>query len=271
MSTHVDGRLLRAYALGEIDVARAFSVEAHVVCCAVCQAALAPFVEDARLQRVLAGVEDELDAPSVGVVEGALRRLRIRPDIARLLAATPSLSLSWLSAVALALSFAVLAAREGERGMLVFLCLAALLPVAGVAASFWRALDPTFEIAVAAPFSSVRLLLLRAAAVLATTTAMAGLAAASLPGVGWGAVAWAVPSLALTLSSLALATYIPALPAFVAVTTVWLATIVAGAATSEDLLAAFGRPTQFAFVAVGAGAALVLGRRLDHLDPQRNL
>lgn len=271
MSTHVDSDLLRAYATGEIDAAQAFSVEAHVVLCPTCQAAVAPLADRTRLERVLAGVEDELDAPPLGAIERVLRGLRIRPDLARLLAATPSLSLSWLSAVALALSFAVVAAREGEGGMLLFLCLAALLPMAGVAVSFSRALHPTFEIGVAAPFSSVRLLLLRGAAVLATTTAMACAAAAAVPGIGWNAVAWAVPSLALTLASLALATYISALAAFAVVTAAWLAAVMLNDAVADDVLAMFGRPTQFGLAVLGAGAALVLARRSDRLDVRTTL
>ncbi|HEV7807004.1 MAG TPA: hypothetical protein VGO80_14370 [Solirubrobacteraceae bacterium] len=271
MSTHVDSDLLCAYTTGEIDAAHAFSVDAHVVLCPTCQAAVAPLADPVRLERVLAAVEDELDAPPLGAIERVLRALRIRPDLGRLLAATPSLSLSWLSSVALALSFAVMAAREGEHGMLLFLCLAALLPMAGVAMSFSRALDPTFEIGVAAPFSSVRLLLLRAATVLATTAAIAGAAATALPGAGWNAVAWVVPSLALTLASLALATYIPALAAFAVVTTAWLAVVLLNDAVADDVLAMFGRPAQVGLVALGAGAALVLGRRVEHLDVQRSI
>ncbi|MDX6682043.1 MAG: hypothetical protein QOG94_2082 [Solirubrobacteraceae bacterium] len=271
MSTHVDPDLLCAYAAGEIDAAHAFSVEAHVVRCPTCQAAVAPLADPARLDRVLAAVEDELDAPRVGAIERVLRGLGVRADLARLLAATPSLSLSWLSSVALALSFSVLAAHHGDGGMLLFLCLAALLPMAGVAVSFARALDPTFEIAVAAPFSSVRLLLLRATAALATTIAMAGLAAVALPGIGWSAVAWAVPSLALTLASLALATYVAPLTAFAIVTAAWLATVLVNATASDDVLAIFGRPAQLVLVALGAGAALVLARRIDRLDVRGDL
>jgi hypothetical protein len=271
MSTHVDPDLLCAYATGEIDAARAFSVEAHVVQCPGCQAAVAPLADPARLDRVLAAIEDVLDAPPIGAIERVLRGLRVRPDLARLLSATPSLSLSWLLSVALALSFTVLAAYHGDGGKLLFLCLAALLPVAGVAVSFSRGLDPTFEIAVAAPFSGVRLLLLRATAAMATTIAMEGVAAVLLPGIGWKAVAWAVPSLALTLASLALATYIPPLTAFALVTGAWLATVLFNALATDDLLAVFGGPTQLGLLALGAGAGLVLARRIDHLDVQRNL
>ena len=269
--THVDPRLLSAYAADDIDPAHAFSIEAHVVQCTVCQAAVGQLVDRARMDRVLADIDDHLDAPRVGVIENGLRRLRVPEHLARLLAATPSLSLSWLAAVALTLGFAAVAAHHGERGLLLFLCLAALVPLAGVAASFARGLDPTYEIGVAAPFSSVHLLLLRASAVLPITIAMVGLAALALPGVGWSAAAWLLPSLALTLTSLALATYLPALTAFAAVTTAWLATVVFSAAASSDRLAAFDGTAQLAFVALGAAAALVLARRHDHLDTQRTL
>ena len=54
-----------------------------------------------------------------------------------------------------------------------FLALAPLAPVAGVAITFGPGADPSFELTVASPISTVRLLLLRAAAVLATTLVLA--------------------------------------------------------------------------------------------------
>lgn len=266
MSTHVEPGLLAAYAAGEVDAAHAFSVEAHVVECPACQGAVGRLVDGGRLARVLADVEDRLDAPRPGAIEMILRRLHVPEHLARLLAATPALSLSWLGAVVLALTFAVVAAHNGERGLLMFLCLAALLPVAGVAASFSGGLDPTHEIGVAAPFSSVHLLLIRAAAVLPTTIATAALAAFALPGVGWSAAAWLLPSLALTLASLALATYIPALTAFVAVSTAWVTAVVVSGVSAEDRLAVFDGGAQLAFLALAACAAVVLARRRDQLD-----
>ncbi|MCA1677987.1 MAG: zf-HC2 domain-containing protein [Actinobacteria bacterium] len=271
MSTHLEAELLDAYATGQIDAPHAFSVEAHVVGCAQCQAAIGELVDRSRLERVFTDVRDQLDAPRAGAIETLLRWLRVPEHLARLLAGTPSLSLSWLGAVALALSFGVLAAYAGERGVLMFLCLAALLPVAGVAASFSPGVDRSYEIAAAAPFSSVHLLLLRTAAVLPTTIAMAGVAALALPGVGWSAAAWLLPSLALTLASLALATFVSALIAFVSISSAWLAAVLLTAAASADRLAIFDATAQLAFIALGACAAVVLASRHDRLDVRRTL
>lgn len=271
MNPHVEAELLAAYASGDVDGAHAFSIEAHVVDCADCQAAVGRLVAPARVQHVWADIEDRLDAPRVGPVEAVLGRLGVPDHLARLLAATPSLSMSWLSAVALVLGFAVTGAHEGEQGLLMFLCVAALLPLAGVAAAFGRGLDPTFEVAVAAPFSNVRLLLVRTAAVLVTTIALAGLAALTLPGVGWTAAAWLLPSLGLTAMSLALATYIAPLSAFATVTTAWLAIVILSALDPGDRLAAFDGRAQIAFVVLAAGGAIVLALRQDHLDLRRTL
>lgn len=271
MNTHVEPELLAAYASGAVDGAHAYSIEAHVVDCADCQAAIGRLVAPARVQRVWADVEDRLDAPRVGPVAAALGRVGVPDHLARLLAATPSLSVSWLCAVALALGFAAIAAHESEHGLLLFLCVAAVVPLAGVAAAFGRGLDPTFEIAVVAPFSCVRLLLLRTAAVLPTTIALAGLAALTLPGVGWTAMAWLLPSLGLTVMSLALATYIAPLKAFAAVTTAWLGIVVLSAVDSGDRLTAFNGAAQFAFVVLAACAAVVFALRHDHLDLARTL
>jgi hypothetical protein len=266
MNTHVEPELLAAYAGGEVDGAHAYSIEAHVVDCADCQAAVGRLVAPARVQRVWGDIEDRLDAPHVGPVEAVLGRLGVPDHLARLLAATPSLSMSWLSAVALVLAFAVTGAHEGEQGLLMFLCVAALLPLAGVAAAFGRGLDPTFEVALAAPFSNVRLLLLRTAAVLLTTVTLAGLAALALPGVGWTAAAWLLPSLGLTVVSLALATYIAPLSAFATVATTWVAIVGITAIDSGDRLAAFDGRAQLAFLVLASCGAIVLALRQDHLE-----
>ena len=235
MSWHVDPEALGAYARGESDVAEGFSIEAHLLACDGCKAAVAPMVAPARLDAAWAEIVDRLDAPQLGPVERLLRRAGLPEHLARLLAATPSLTVSWLVAVALALAFAVAAAHHGDRGVLLFECLAALLPVAGVAAAFGPGLDPAYEVGVAAPFSSARLLLIRAAAVLVATTL------AGRPGGGGAARAragrrspgccrrWRSP-----LASLALATYISPRAAFAAVTTAWLAIAAASAAGRGD-------------------------------------
>ena len=267
MSPHVEPELLAAYAGGEVDGAHAYSVEAHIAGCAHCQAAIGRIVGSTHLRRGWADIEDRLDAPRQGVLESVLLAVGVPQHLTRLLGATRSLSGSWLGAVALALAFAVVAAQEGERGTLLFLCVAALLPLAGVAAAFGRGLDPAFEVAVAAPFSGVRLLLLRTAAVLPATIALAGLAALALPDLGWTAAAWLLPSLGLTVVSLALATFIAPLRAFVAVTVTWLTIVGLTAVESGDRLAAFdGAPQQLVFAALAVSAAIVVAIRHDRLD-----
>lgn len=271
MSFHIDARLLEAYAGGDVDVAHAFSIDAHVVECADCQLALGRTVDAARLERVWSDVEERLDAPRVGIVETVLIRIGVPGHLARLLAATPSLTLSWLGAVVLVLGFAVLAAQQGERGLLAFLCVAALLPVAGVAAAYGRGLDPTYELAVTAPFSSVRLLLVRAAAVVTVTIALAGAAAIALPGFGWTAAAWLLPSLGLTVASLALATYVAPLTAFTGTSIAWLTAVLGIGFASDDRLAAFGPGAQVATALVTCCAMALLALRHDHLELGRTL
>lgn len=271
MSTHVEPGLLTAYARGDVDLAHAFSIEAHVVECAACQAAISPAVDPVRLERVWGEVEDRLDAPRTGPVEAALVRVGVPGYLARLLGATPSLTLSWIASVIVVLAVAVLLGQEGDRGLLVFLCVAALLPVAGVAVAFGRGLDPTHELAVAAPFSSVRLLLLRAVAVLVVTIALAAVAALALPGFGWSAAAWLVPSLGLTVISLALATYVAPLTAFSGVSFTWISVVLLSAISSHDALAAFGTAAQVTFLLLGCCAGAVLAVRRDQLELGRAL
>ena len=231
---HVDRALLAAYARGDVDDAEAFSVEAHLVDCGSCQAAACRRGRPDADGRQLAGDRGRARRASRRVRRGrADAARRAAAHVARLLAATPSLTLSWFGAVAVALAVAVAGAHQGERGLALFLCIAALAPVAGVAASFTRGLDPTHELGLAAPMSSVRLLLLRTVAVLGATLALTAIGALALPGLGWTAAAWLLPALGLTLASLALATYVAHTTAFATVTGIWLAATIAGAVRPE--------------------------------------
>ena len=263
---HVEPELLADYARGGVDAAHAYSVEAHVVECDACQAAVASLVPRDRLDANWLEVVDALDAPRPGPVEALLTHAGVPPHVARLLAATPSLTVSWLGAVAIALAVAVVGAHHGDRGVALFLCLAALAPVAGVAATFTRGIDPTHELSLAAPTSSVRLLLLRTVAVVGATLLLTAIAAVTLPGLGWTAVAWLLPALGLTVASLALATYLAPPTAFGLVAGVWLAVVIAGAVRPDDVVAAFDGAAQLAFALIIAAAALVLAQRREALD-----
>ena len=177
---HADGEVLAAYRDGRLDAAGRWSVEAHLTSCAACRLQARALVDPARLRRLRAALIEAVDVPRAGVVERLLVRLGVADHTARLLAATPALRGSWLLAVAATLAFAVLAAwvSRGPDATLGFLCVAPLLPLAGIAVAYGPGIDPTYEIGLAAPLRSFRLLLLRAATVLGTSTLLA--AAASL-------------------------------------------------------------------------------------------
>jgi hypothetical protein len=266
MSWHVQSDLLECYARGDIDAAHAYSVEAHLPSCPRCREQLTALVDATRLAHAWEGVEERLDAPRRGPVEAGLMRVGVPEHVARLLGATPALRLSWLLACALVLVCAVWAASRREQGLVVFLALAPLLPLAGVAAAYGPDVDPTYEIGLAAPMRSFGLLLIRALAVLASTTAMAAIAAVALPGSDWSAAAWLAPSLGLTLASLALATRLSALTACGSLAAAWVLAVGASWSITREPLLVFGPTGQLTCALVAAVAALVLARRADSFE-----
>ena len=283
MNWHADSELLDHYAAGTIDAARAFSLEAHLLACAGCRAAVAAAVPAERLTASWSDIEDRLDAPRLGVVERLLLRAGVHQHVARLLAATPALRLSWLLAVALVLAFAVAAAYggRGERGLLPFLVLAPLVPVAGVAAAFAPGVDPAYELALAAPLPAFRLLLVRCVAVLGVTVAVAAAASLALPDVGLLAVAWLLPALALSVVSLAAGTFVPTLPAAGLVAGLWVAAVLGSEVNAAGGVAAlrgpgpvesllFHAPGQAGLLVAALVAAAVVVWRRDEFEMGRN-
>lgn len=235
---HVEDDLLSRYAAGTAPPAAAASVEAHVVVCDRCRARIVPAVSIPRLDRVWEDVVEQLDAPVPGPVERLLLRLGVRDDTARLLAATPSMRGAWFACLVAVLALALLAAHATDRGVVVFVALAPLLPVAGVAVAFSPLTDPAHELAAAAPYSSIRLLAVRSAAVLVATVLLAGAAAVLLPGAPWLAVAWLLPALALTAGTLALSTWFEPLSSALVLATIWLGVTAPALAPGRDPLLA---------------------------------
>jgi hypothetical protein len=261
---HADGELLAAYDEQRLDPAARWSVEAHLTSCAACRLQARALVDPARLRRLRVALIEAVDLPRAGLAERLLVRLGVAEHTARLLAATPALRGSWLLAVATVLAFAVLAAwtNPGKDANLAFLCVAPLLPLAGIAAAYGPGIDPTYEIGLAAPLRSFRLLLLRAAAVLAAAALLAAAASLALPQLGPGAAGWLLPSLALTVSSLALTTTVEPPRAIGITAGAWIVAVavtVLPPAPSSVLFAVAG---QVAFAALALlGAAVLLLRR----------
>ena len=262
---HADPALLARYAAEDLDDVRAASLEAHLLACDECRETLVPMVPTAQLDSMWGGIQATLDAPLPGLFERGLVRLGVHDHVARLLAATPSLRMSWFSAEALALGSAAIAAahvREASAGWLfVFLVLAALAPVAGVAAAFGPGVDPVYEIGIAAPMRSDRLLFIRTVAVLLASIAIAGVAALALPGLDRSIALWLLPALGLTLATLVAATWLRPIAAACAVGLGWLMVAAAASMAADDPLAAFHVLAQFAYAATIGVSLLILAFR----------
>ena len=257
---HADPASLDRYAQGLSGPASSASVEAHLLTCARCRSVVSDAVPVARLDAIWAEVAETVDSPRRRLPERLLVRLGVPDHTARLIAATPSLTTSWLLAVGFALGFALLAAQSGPRGVLLFLALAPVLPVAGVAAAYGREGDPTYDVALASPYSTFRLLLLRTAAVLVSTLCLAGLAALLLPVTPAVALAWLLPALALTGATLALSTRFPAGFAAGVVVALWLGAVLGAFRATGSPYAAFGAVGQTAaLTAVAVSIALISG------------
>jgi hypothetical protein len=260
---HADGELLAAYDAGRLDAAARWSVEAHLTSCATCRLQARALVDPARLRRLRAAVIDEVDVPRTSMAERLLLRLGVADHTARLLAATPALRGSWLVAVAATLAFAAAAARaySGPDANLAFLCVAPLLPLAGIAVAYGPAVDPTYEIGLAAPLRGLHLLLLRAATVLGTAAPLAAIASLALPQLGWGAAGWLLPSLGLTAVSLALATTVEPLRAIGVTAGAWVVAVAVTVAPPTPSSVLFTTAGQVAFAVLALlGAAVLLLR-----------
>lgn len=92
--------------------------------------------------------------------------------------------------------FAASATHAGEKGVLLFLVLAPLAPVACVAGAYGPGIDPTYEIQRSTSYPSHRLLLLRVAAVLVTSLLLTSAVALTVSDT-WVAAGWLLPSLAM--------------------------------------------------------------------------
>lgn len=224
-----------------------------------------PAVLDAGWERL----DAELDAPRPGPFERVLLRLGVADHTARLLTATPILRRSWLLAVLSLLVMTVLVVRVADTPGL-FLALAPLLPLAGVALSFGPSLDPTFEMAVVAPLHGFRLLMIRTVAVLTTGLVCNGLATLALPGYGLSALAWLLPALALTATGLALSARLgPALaPALVGGG--WLALLLVATAQADGHTPVpFTAAGQSTAAGLAALATVLLVHSRDRFDTGR--
>ncbi|GAB1818532.1 zf-HC2 domain-containing protein [Herbidospora sp. RD11066] len=230
---HVPDDLRAAYLSGDLPEPTAMSVEAHVESCPACQVAFP--ADEPWLEASWAAIADIVDRPRPRPLTRFLTALGVREHVAVLLSATPGLTRSWLLAVAAALGFAVFAAHTADRSMIVFLAVAPVLPLLGIAAAYGARVDPLYELTGAAPIRRTRVLLLRALTVLVAAVVITGAATPALPGF---TAAWLLPALALAGAALALGTWIAPHRASALLAAGWLVAVLSARE------AVFGPPAQ---------------------------
>jgi len=262
---HTDDDLLARYARGDAGPLLGASVEQHLLTCAGCRRRIADHVDPTPLDAIWARIEDQVQVPARGAVERWLTRAGVSETDALLVARAPSLRASWLSGLAATMFFAAVgAAWGGPRGVALFLLLAPLVPVAGVAFAYGPDVDPAYETALAAPYPAARLLLLRTAAVLVSSLPLTLLAGLLIPAMSWTAVSWLLPALAFTAVVLAGSTW--ARPgAVAAVLGAGWVVAVGSASRASDPAAVLTPALLIAYAVAGGVAVLVLCVRIRHL------
>jgi hypothetical protein len=253
---------------GGLDPATAASVEAHLVACSSCRRSLADVSDPATLQASWQPIADRIDQPRPHTVERLLRRGGVGEETARLVSATPALSVAWLAAMTLVAAAAVWASRlAGADGP--YLLIAPIAPLAAVAITFASVTDPAGEAGIPTPMNGVDLFLRRAVAVLVPAFLVLGAFGLGLPSFA-GAVAWVLPALALTLASLALGTWWRLELTATGLALAWLVAVTAirrlqGQAVAFADSMVFSASGQIAFLVLGIVAGLVLAVRHDRL------
>lgn len=270
---HVPPDALRAWADGTGGMAAGASVEQHLMTCAECRDAVAscdaPVLLTADpaldLDAIWGGIRERVEPQPLNSVGRILMRLGVRESDAILLTSTPSLTGAWLTGMVLVVLFALAASTlSAGLGVGLFLVLAPLLPVAGVAAAYGAEADPTYELTLSAPYSKVRLLLLRTGAVVVTCVPLAVAASLPIDGPWWVSVVWLLPALAFVLATLAAGTFAP--PAYAAGLIVlgWIAAT-APALIRREPLALFDTTALVTYVVIAAVSGLVFAARFRRL------
>lgn len=253
---------LKAWVTGSIGAVDAASVEQHVPVCETCRtlvadAALDDAVGTPELDAVWHSIRDRIEPQALNLVGRTLVRLGMSRGNAFLVSSAPSLSSAWVLGVTLALLFAVAAAGTADtRGIGMFLLIAPLAPLAGIAFAYGSESDPLYELTLAAPYAKFQLLLWRSAAVLATTIPITVIGGVLVLTSWWLAAVWLVPALAFAALALALTRWLQPHVTATGIAVVWVAIQAEGVAR-RDPLAAVSAEALLLYAAVGIAAVVV--------------
>lgn len=263
---HVDPTDLAAFRDGALSAVAATSAEAHLVACARCRLVLATIggassADADRRARVWAGVADRIDRPSHDW--GGHWWLKATVG-------TPALCSAAVALLVALLVVPVAAAAGSTRAATAVLyALAPLAPVLGAVLAYRSDADPAGEIVCATPLASARLVLARAAVVLAVAIPVGLCASALLPLPLRLVVGWLVPGVALCAVVLACASRIEPSRLASALALAWSLAVGAALARTRTLPieVALDRifvnqvATQVVFGVVAIVAAFVVGAR----------
>lgn len=270
---HVDPDMIAAYRDGRLGPVPAASLEAHVLRCGDCRAAIAAAADEAddtaahaaRAAR-WADVADRIDVSA--------RRLVGRRWWMQVTVGSPLLLRSTVLLVLALAGVPVLLAIESPRAAAAaFWAVAPIVPLAGAALAYRREIEPAGALAAATPMASLPLLLVRSLVVFAAAAPVAALTAVVLP-VPWHLlIGWLVPGIAFPAVVLAVGTRADPTPAAVGLAVTWTTVVVASVYRLRDLAletqlqASFlnGPAFQATMAVVGCVAAGVYWSRHDQL------
>jgi len=196
---HIPADTVSAWVSGQITATTAASVEHHLMDCAGCRSRVAaPAAARVPLDfdRIWTRIADRIEPPSMRPLGRLMNRLGMSESDAILLGAASAFTVSWVAATATVVALTFLMSIVAPVSALpIYLLLAPLVPMAGVAVAYGEEVDPAHELSIAAPCSQLRLLLLRALAVVVVSVPLTALAGVALRP-WWVAVAWLAPGLA---------------------------------------------------------------------------
>jgi len=262
---HVTHPHLDSYRAGTAPPILADSIEAHLLHCAECRAAVADPARSAGgadraadSERRWAAVVAQIDAGTA------------RPVVHLAVATRPLVTALGVAALLLvALPLVVAASAGAERVPTVVLAGAPLAPMIAVAFAYRRETDPAGELSLATPLSGIRLVA-RRALVVGLCSAPLGVGTGLATGLSLGvALAWLLPGLALAaLVLLAGTTRLDPAAVAGALGTAWaLGVALSDRFRSSDAAVDLvtGAPTQLAALLAAAVALAVAVLRRDHL------
>jgi Putative zinc-finger len=265
---HTDETILAAYAEGRLDRARSASVEQHLTGCARCRAAVAPHADHGLLARVWADTVDVVDRPRVSPFERVLVAAGLSETSARLAIGASAARRAWVIGCVVVAVFAIVARDAEGRLATMFLSVAPLVPLTGVALAYGPGSFPMHDVVAAAPYPRVRLVLLRCLPVLPMTALLLVLGGLVLPESAVAAL-WVLPGLALAALSLAAEPLVGAATSIAGLAVLWFGFVASVRITSGSVLTAFGPAVQLLslVIVLAVAAAAVLGDRRTRRSP----